>query len=113
MESTANTPNRPLLRGILIDLGPWRDAPDRPGWQRQSATISVWCPWCARWHYHGWDPEHNGSHVEHRCAHCGDGSPFRETGYYISTARKSDPGYELHVVKPGTKCEREKPERRG
>lgn len=112
MNPTARLPARPLLRGILTDLGRWSDDSSRPGWQRRWATISVWCPWCARWHYHGWDPADDARHIEHRCSHCGDGSPLRETGYWISTVRKGDPGYESHVVRPGVKIERLKPETR-
>jgi hypothetical protein len=102
---------RPLLRGVLIELFPWRDNPTAPGYQRRMAQIAVWCPWCCRFHFHGWDPAHDGRHAEHRCAHCGDReSPLRQTGYYISVLRQRDPGYSSHVTIPGRAFERPVPE---
>ena len=42
--------------------------------------LKVWCPFCDKWHYHGY-PE------GHRVAHCGDvESPYCKTGYYIYKA---------------------------
>ncbi len=116
MAPTSTTPyargKRPLLRGILVDLGPWRDCPERPGWQARQATIAVWCPWCCRFHFHGWDPADDGRHASHRCAHCHDpASPFDKSGYYISTVRATDPGYGSHVTIPGRAILRRKSER--
>ncbi len=103
---------RPLLRGILVDLGRWVDCHDRPGIQARYATIAVWCPFCSRWHYHGWDPADDGRHAFHRGAHCHDPkSPFDATGYYISTVRFTDPGYASHVTIPGRAILRRKPKR--
>lgn len=93
---------RPLLRGILVELFPWRNIPARPGWQRRTAQLAVWCLHCRQWHFHGWDPAFDGRHAEHRTAHCASG-PLVKTGYYISTLRKSDPGYTSHIVPPGRK----------
>lgn len=98
----------PLLRGTLIELFPWRDAPGRPGMQSRETQLAVWCPFCARFHLHGWDPADDGKVKTHRVAHCCDG-PFCEHGYYVSVWRKKDPEYIGHVVKPGTKFERSKP----
>lgn len=39
----------------------------------------AWCPACRRWHFHS--PEEG-----HRVAHCEDGGPFEETGYYLKLA---------------------------
>jgi hypothetical protein len=101
---------RPLLRGTLIALGRWLDCTDRQGMQVRYATIAVWCPWCGRWHYHGWDPAEDGRHASHRGAHCHNpASLFAETGYYISTLRKCDPGYSEHVTVPGRAVLRRKP----
>lgn len=38
--------------------------------------VYVWCPFCRLEHLHG-------NQGGHRTAHCGDGSPFEETGYLI------------------------------
>jgi hypothetical protein len=96
----SNRRARPLLRGALIDLGPWRPVPGHPDLEHRTATIAVWCPHCRRHHTHGWDPADNGSVAEHRVAHCIDG-PFRDSGYYISPLRRCDPGYLAHVIPPG------------
>ena len=98
---THNSECKPLLRGVLIELFRWHPDPDRPGFECRHAQLAVWCPWCKRYHYHGWDPANNAGHAEHRCAHCSDGSPFRETGYFVSVFRKSDPEAKAHVVPPG------------
>lgn len=43
--------------------------------------LSVWCPFCQRWHHHG-------TGEGHRVAHCMDPeSPFLETGYVIKKIR--------------------------
>jgi hypothetical protein len=108
---THNKACRPLLRGVLTELFPWRDDLDRPGYQRQDAQLAVWCPWCRAWHYHGWDPANDGRHAEHRSAHCHDeDSPFHKTGYHISVLRRCDPGYSAHVVTPGCEIVRPIPE---
>lgn len=109
---TSNRKARPLLRGILVEVGPWRDDRERPGYQRRWATIAVWCPHCAEWHHHGWNPADDGTVASHRVAHCpfDSESPFEAEGYYISTLRKSDPGYTSHVTTPGKALVRVKPE---
>lgn len=108
--NTRNPSCRPLLRGVLVELFRWRNDPRRPGWQRRMTQLAVWCPFCRRVHLHGWDPANDGRHAEHRVAHCVNG-PFTETGYYISTLRKTDPGYEAHVTPPGQ--EHVRPTQRG
>ena len=98
----------PLLRGTIIELFPWRDVPGRPGVQSRDAQLAVWCPVCATFHFHGWDPADTGRVKTHRVAHCASGL-FSEHGYNVSVWRKSDPEYAAHVVKPGTVYERPKP----
>lgn len=46
----------------------------------------VWCPFCQHYHYHG-------KLEGHRSAHCREGSPFNETGYYIMLASEYDRRY--------------------
>ena len=100
----------PLLRGVLVELGRWRDDPDHPGEQYRWAIVAVWCPYCATFHHHGWNPADSGRVRSHRCAHCHDRkSPFHQTGYYISTVRTTDPGYSEHVTRPGVAVRRRKP----
>jgi len=88
----------------------WSDDPQRPGWQRRYAYLYVWCPWCRTGHVHGWDPAHNAGHIEHREAHCADGSPMLEEGYLVSVYRQSDAESAGHCVKPGTPILRPTPE---
>lgn len=41
------------------------------------AGLKVWCPFCVKWHIHGWG-------FGHRSAHCStESSPFKETGYFL------------------------------
>ena len=62
----------PLLIGDVVS------AP-RPG---DHPTIRVWCPYCHRFHIHGWP--NGGRRRSHRVAHCyAEDSPFRETGYNV------------------------------
>lgn len=73
-------PDQPLLVGRLDILDIFR---------RSTAPhlgLNVWCPYCRREHNHGWGrPDKiTIAEVEHRCAHCGDGSPFRKGGYWIA-----------------------------
>ena len=44
--------------------------------------INVWCPYCNKYHNHGWT-EKDKRDISHRAAECFDGSPFRRGGYYI------------------------------
>src|SRR5262245_34245591 len=80
---------KPLLRGFL-SWGDWSKHPTKPGWEYRYATLSVWCPYCCRFHQHGWDPKDNGRVVGHRVAHCMTETPFDTGGYYISPFRKGD-----------------------
>ena len=52
--------------------------------------IAVWCPYCRKYHLHGWDHDkHKDTDAEHRCAHCNPGSPFEDGGYYIAVAPRA------------------------
>jgi hypothetical protein len=54
--------------------------------------VRVWCPFCQRYHHHGWDE----SSYSHREAHCEQrlgwtkkiDLPFKDTGYYIKMPKK-------------------------
>lgn len=108
-----NAEARPLLRGTIIGLTGWTDADDQPGMQRQFGQIAVWCPFCATLHYHSWDLRDDGAKATHRVAHCqSEKSPFLKSGYFISTIRKSEPGYTAHVATPGKDIVRQKPEKK-
>lgn len=42
--------------------------------------LRAWCPFCVRWHLHGWG-------FGHRVAHCHvETSPFKNTGYVLRAA---------------------------
>jgi len=95
------TDSLPLLRGVITEIFPWRNYPDKPGYQFRMAEISVWCPYCKRHHQHGWDPADSARVKSHRGAHCTEPGPFQETGYYISVWRRKDPEAKAHVCRPG------------
>ena len=99
---TNNREARPLLRGTLVSIAPdWFPGPSENE-ERQICVIAVWCPYCRRHHFHGWDPANDGRVAEHRNSHCHDpDSLFYRGGYYISVWRKSDPESVGHVVRPG------------
>ena len=48
----------------------------------------VWCPFCARWHIHGYDGEERRRWT-HRVPHCGD-KVFFPQGYWIKLASAKD-----------------------
>lgn len=63
--------------------------------------IKAWCPFCKKWHVHGHSitvdkgiPTNSGlfggKNLGHRTAHCGDGSPFKKTGYYLKLMSKKE-----------------------
>lgn len=48
--------------------------------RKDGLGLQVWCPFCKRWHLHGWV-------FGHRVAHCSkESSPFRKTGYILKAA---------------------------
>jgi hypothetical protein len=50
--------------------------------------IAVWCPYCRKYHLHGWDHKlRKDTDVEHRASHCNPGTPLWK-GYYITVAPK-------------------------
>lgn len=74
------TRRRSLPRELPLLVGRVRAIGGRP----PAMQIEVWCPFCKRNHVHCWSPEdRRADHVEHRVAHCLDGSPLREGDYYI------------------------------
>lgn len=58
----------PVLKGIIRD-----------------SQIFVWCPFCRKYHQHGWLGEPG-----HRVAHCDMDSPFSETGYFVVPFSKKE-----------------------
>jgi len=89
---TERVATKPLLLG-RIHTGP--TSPDgTPG----GSLIRVWCPFCLVRHEHGWKSyvsDSGGQRVqfEHRVAHCAQGSPLRDGGYWIA-----EEGYESEVA---------------
>jgi len=47
-------------------------------------TIKVWCPYCKKYHIHGWNKT---SDVEHRVSHCDVNSSSPLKGYYIAVEK--------------------------
>jgi hypothetical protein len=71
---------RSLPRGTPLLVGRVRVEGFRP----PVLLLEVWCPWCKRLHVHGWSgDDRRADHVEHRVAHCLDGSPLQGQGYYV------------------------------
>ena len=54
----------------------------------------VWCDHCRRWHFHSREDGH-------RVAHCGDRSPYVETGYSLRCIGAAPPAVlkELNLVR--------------
>lgn len=90
---------RPLLRGSILETY-WEDIEGEPGWQQQVGLLSVWCPYCGRFHAHGWSLDLDARYAEHRTAHCGEGSPFHPAGYWIAPLPQRHLAA-AHVVKLG------------
>ncbi|RIK74927.1 MAG: hypothetical protein DCC68_22155 [Planctomycetota bacterium] len=105
--------NVPLLRGVLL-RGRWWDVPERPGWQRLGVIIAVWCPYCRRFHRHGWQTDRKSRRPDYRSGgRCYRFAPTHATGYFFAPFRRKDPGYTAHEIKPGAAPEyRKKPEKR-
>ena len=79
-KKTGRMTRRSLPRGLPLLVGRVRVEGFRP----PIMQLDVWCPYCKRVHVHGWSPEdRRADHAEHRVAHCLDGSPLQEGGYYV------------------------------
>jgi hypothetical protein len=78
-------PRIPILRGFV-------NAANR--------TITIFCPWCDRWHTHGWLPDTPAWAIEHRFAHCHAGTPGDDTGYYIGPIQGAHSKWHLNVKFP-------------
>jgi hypothetical protein len=53
-----------------------------------TGQVAVWCPYCKRHHFHGWDHDAADNDASHRGAHCDNDSPFKAGGYYITIEPK-------------------------
>lgn len=71
----------PLLKGFV---------------NKEGKLIRVWCPFCKRFHIHGWS---EGESMTHRVSHCIDpsigkrdsvNSPLEDTGYLIAKFSNKD-----------------------
>ncbi len=53
--------------------------------------VKAWCPFCHEWHYHRFTDDIAAHRKSHRVEHCtSDGSPFRETGYYLKLMNEDE-----------------------
>ena len=50
--------------------------------------IHVWCPYCRRYHEHGWEKSMPSWAIESRVPHCDDESPLRGNDYWIGREPK-------------------------
>lgn len=59
------------------------------------AHLVAWCDRCRRWHHHSREDGH-------RVAHCGDRSPYRETGYSLRCIGAAPPAVlkDLKLMSP-------------
>jgi len=53
--------------------------------------VKAWCPFCNKWHIHGYPEKIKSGDIGHRVAHCiNDESPFDITGYDLYLISKKD-----------------------
>jgi len=79
----------PVLKGFIERTG------ERlPGNTEETVLIHAWCPFCERFHTHGWPYEDDWSLLRygtHRVAHCiNQESPFKKGGYMIKKFTKKE-----------------------
>lgn len=59
-----------------------------PSSKEGNYLFRFWCPFCRMFHQHGWTvsdmkKHSNNWHGSHRVSHCLEGSPFKQTGYFL------------------------------
>jgi len=70
-----NDSQRPMLLGIK---------------NKEGDRIKVWCPYCVKWNYHGWNPGVTKDLMWYRTAHCDSSCPFSKSGYFIAFEESYD-----------------------
>ena len=59
---------------------------------RVGNSIKFWCPFCEKWHTHGWVEgvytSRKKGHVLSHCIH--EDSPFKKGGYYLKLMTKGE-----------------------
>ena len=76
---------QPLLRELPLLTGPLMEHNTRT----DIVLLDVWCPYCRKWHQHGWPKGSNDKKPQHRGAHCW-GGPFQQHGYLIRPWSKKE-----------------------
>lgn len=60
-------------------------------YQGSPTQVKAWCPFCVKWHTHGYRDGIRSGRIGHWVAHCTDkNSPLMETGYYLTMLTKSE-----------------------
>lgn len=93
----------PLLLGVIAEPGDWKDDPERPGFEvMTAAVVHCWCPYCRRFHVHGWYLKDSPRVHSLRGPHCTEPtSPFLQTSYEIGVFGRKHPLWKSHCIKPG------------
>jgi len=54
--------------------------------------VKAWCPFCKKWHIHGYTDDIKNNKSSHRVAHCTvENSPFKKTeGYTLKIMSKKE-----------------------
>jgi hypothetical protein len=102
---------RPLLRGCLVGIyeDTWRDDPENPGYEFADARIQVHCPYCGYGHFHRFNAALDARFAVYiPVADCYRNTPFKKTGYFISTWPHKFAEYKGHVIRPGRQILRPK-----
>lgn len=59
--------------------------------QASPSQVKAWCPFCEKWHTHGYRDGIRRGRIGHWAAHCtAKDSPLRETGYYLNMLTKTE-----------------------
>ena len=59
---------------------------------RQGNSLKYWCPFCAKWHVHGWIEgvytSRKNTQIRDHCTH--EDSPFKKTEIYLKLMTKKE-----------------------
>jgi len=63
------------------------------GFADSETQVKAWCPYCKKWHIHGYPDKKKGRKIGHWSAHCTNAqSPFKDGGYEIKLLTKKEIG---------------------
>jgi hypothetical protein len=60
-------------------------------YQTSPGQVKAWCPFCEKWHAHGYREGKRRGRIGHWVAHCSvPGSPLLHTGYYLTLMTRAE-----------------------